>query len=807
MLKHILTTFYRTSLNARFQLITIFFGLTMGIVVSLLIYIYVQTERGFDTHHDNAGRMFRLETILDLEGKTDLTAKAALNSGHALMDFFPEMENTTQVLNIGKQTVEVGDQFFSTEKAIYADSNFFDFFKYVFVDGTPAGALQGPNKAVISKVLAKSYFGDRKSAVGQTMKVNKVDFMVTGVYDESLFQTHIPHQLFLSLSTLPKDFLGQRNREYMWLTTFTYILLKEGTNVESFRNKFASFNEEHLIPYAKKNELNGSLTYQIEPVASIHLNDTLRFDFAGAVNPRYLTVFSAIAVLTLFIALINYVNLSTAQVSRRLKEIGIKKSIGANRMSLLLQFLFETIVTIFTSYLASLVLLYLLLPELTALTDRPFNFWKVIDMKFIAISVLFILAFGLLAGIYPALLLSSYKPINAIQATQKPTGSTIVQRIISPGSVRKVLVTFQFGISIFLIISTIVIFWQFDHLKSQDMGFAQEQVLVIDIPSDTAVSNQLQVVKNELARISAVTSVSSASTVPGVNHAAITMNVSQTGGSEVKVLNTFFTDDRFLDALDIEVVKGRFFSKEFSTDVKEAFVINQAAVKFLGWEDEPLGKRIISPYGQDGRVVGVIRDFNYKSLHSPIEPLLMLYTPNSQGYLLVKMSTQDLQETMRQVTAAWTKFDSAHPYDYFFLDEQFQAQYIKEVRLSRIFTYFSVLGVLISCLGLIGLATFTNELKTKEIAVRKALGASRVQILQLLSRDFMWLIMLANLIAWPASFMVVSNWLSTFAYRLDLTLLPFIYGSLIAFVIAMMTILYFSNKASRTSIVTALKYN
>ncbi|HMJ70160.1 MAG TPA: ABC transporter permease [Cyclobacteriaceae bacterium] len=806
MIKHILTTFYRTSLNARFQLATIFFGLTMGIVVSLLIYIYVRTESSFDRHHDHADRIFRLETTLDLEGKTDHTAKAALNAGHSLMEFYPEVENVTQILNVGKQTIEIKDQYFSTEKAIYADSNFFDFFTYPFIEGSQIDALQGPNKAVISKSIAKSYFGSEKAAVGHTMNVNKVDFLVTGVYDETVNQSHIPHQLFLSLSTLPKEYRDQRNREFMWLTTYSYILLKEGTDIDNFRNKLSLFNEKHLIPYASKNELNGSLTFQLEPVSAIHLNDSLRFDLAGAINPRYLSVFSAIALLTLFIALINYVNLSTAQVSRRLKEIGIKKSVGATRLSLLAQFLVETLVTIFTSYCASLVLLYLFLPELNALTDRTFNFWQVIDVRFIVTSLLFIVAFGFLAGIYPAILLSSYKPIHALQATQRVVGVTTIQRMISPGSVRKVLVTFQFGISIFLIISTIVIFWQFDHLRSQDMGFEQEQVLVIDIPSDTSISNNVEFIKNEISQVPSVTSVSTASTVPGTGYGSVTMNVSQSGGSEVKVLNSFFTDDKFIELLDIGLVTGRFFSREFSTDQREAFVINQAAAKFLGWDD-PIGKRIISPFGQDGKVIGVIRDFNYKSLHTSIEPLVLMYTPTTQGYLLVKMSTNNLQSTMQQVSTTWTRFDNAHPYDYFFLDDQFQSQYIKEVRLSKIFSYFSVLGVLISCLGLIGLAIFTNELKTKEIAVRKALGASRVQILQLLSKDFLWLIVLANLIAWPASFMVVSNWLSTFAYRLDLTLLPFIYGSLIAFVIAMVTIVYFSNKASRGNIVKALKYN
>jgi putative ABC transport system permease protein len=802
MLKHILTTFFRSALASRFQFLTIIFGLSTGMVVSLLIYVYITEETIYDKHHTNAESIYRVNNILEMEGKVDRTAKAGYNTGDALMDFFPEIESTTQVLNVNKQTIQINDDLYATEKVIYADSNFFAFFTYPMIEGQAKQTLDGPNKAVISNSAAKQYFGGSKQAVGKSMKVNNKDFTVSGVYNDAAIRTHIPHEIFLSLSSLPKDFRDQRNREYMWLTTYGYIRLKEGVPISTLESRMKSFNEKHLIPYVEKNQVNGKITFEFEPVTNIHLNDKLRFDFPGAVNPNYLTIFSAVAILTLFIALINYVNLTTARISKRLKEIGIKKSVGALKSTLLLQFLTETILTVGGSYILAILLLYLSLPELNKLTDKNLTLPDVMTPSFAALSLLFVAGFGIVAGIYPAILLSSFKPLQALHAGRPQP--TLLQRMINPSFVRKVLVTVQFSISVFLIIGTITIFKQFDFMKKQDMGFDMAQVMVIDIPNDTSVSNKIDVIKDKLSTIAAVKSISASSTVPGTGHGALTMNVSQTGGSEIKVINTFFADEKFIETLNIELQQGRFFSKEFSTDPQQAFVLNEAAVKFLGWEN-PIDQKIVSPLGQDGKVVGVVKDFNYKSLHAGIEPLVIMNTPKSQGYLLVRITTSDLQQTVDLIGRYWKEFDDAHPYEYFFLDEKFNTQYIKEERLTRIFTYFSTLAIVISCLGLMGLAIFTNELKTREIAIRKTLGANRFEVLKLLSNEFLFLILLANFIAWPVSWLLISDWLNEFAYKTSLGVLPFVYAMAIAFSIALLTIWYFANRAARQDIVSALK--
>jgi putative ABC transport system permease protein len=433
-----------------------------------------------------------------------------------------------------------------------------------------------------------------------------------------------------------------------------------------------------------------------------------------------------------------------------------------------------------------------------------------ITPTFLLYAIIFILSFGLLAGLYPAVLLSSFKPIQALHAAKKSVGASILEKLINPVFVRKVLVTVQFSISIFLIIGTIVIFQQFRFMKSKDLGFDQDLMMVIDIPGDTAISNNINVVKNNFLQMSYVKSVSATSSIPGSSHGALTMNVSQSGGSEIKVLNTYFTDEKFLETLDLELSQGRFFSKEFSTDPQNAFVINEAAAKFLGWDKDAIDKKIVSPLGQDGRVVGVIKDFNYKSLHAAVEPMVIMNLPNSQGYLLIKLNGEgkiDLRKMISQVAEVWQKFDSSHPYEYFFLDEKFQTQYIKEERLTKIFTYFSVLAIVISCLGLIGLAIFTNELKTKEVAVRKTLGATQLQILKLLSKDFLLLILVANIVAWPLTYSLISDWLKDFAYKVPFTILPFVYGMFIAFFIALLTIGYFAMRAAKKDIVSALKYD
>lgn len=807
MFRHIFTTFYRSFTRARFQIFTIVFGLTLGITVSLLIFIYVAEESGYDRQHAGADRIFRINTVLEMEGKVDNTAKAGYNTGDALMDFFPEIESHTQMLNINKQTIKVGEDLYASEKVVYADSNLFTFFTFPFVEGNPNDALIGPNKVVISKSVAISYFGEGK-ALGKTINVNNTDFEITGVYAEQS-PTHIPYDIFLSLSTLPKDFRDQRNREYMWITTYSYIKLKPGNTIAFLEKKMPSFYEAFLIPYVEKNQVTGAITFQFGPVTKIHLDDKLRFDFPGAINPNYLKIFSAVAMMTLFIALINYVNLTTAQVSKRLKEIGIKKSVGATKRNLILQFLTETIMTVFVSFVFAMGLVSATLPELNALTGKSFQFAQLLDPILLFYAFCFVIGFGLLAGIYPAILLSSYRPIQALQASKKSFGASLIEKIISPVFVRKMLVTVQFSISIFLIIGTIVIFQQFRYMKTQDLGFDQDQVMVIDIPSDTSISKHLDAVKTQLLEIGAVKSVSATGSIPGSSHGALTMNVSQSGGSEIKVINTYFTDEKFLETLNLELVEGRFFSKEFSTDPQQAFVVNQAAVKFLGW-DQALDKKVVSPLGQEGKVVGVIKDFNYKSLHSAVEPLILMNNPTSQGFLLVKINARDganIGNVISQVGEVWQKFDEAHPYEYFFLDEKFQTQYVKEERLSKIFTYFSVLAIFISCLGLIGLAIFTNEMKTKEIAVRKTLGASQTQILALLSREFLMLILLANIVAWPVTYKMITDWLKDFAYQVPVNVLPFVYGMFIAFFIAVLTIGFFAMRAAKKDIVSALKYD
>lgn len=742
-----------------------------------------------------------------MEGKVDNTAKSCYNAGEALMDFFPEIESYTQLLNINKQTIKIGEDLYASEKVAYADSNLFTFFTYPFVEGNADDALLGPNKVVISKAVATAWFGEGR-AVGKTMNVNNVDFEVTGVY-EARNATHIPYDIFLSLSTLPKDFRDQRNREFMWITCYSYIRMKPGNSIDLLEKKLSAFNEKYLVPYVEKNQVSGSITFQFGPVTQIHLDDKLRFDFPGAINPNYLRIFSAVAIMTLFIALINYVNLTTAQVSKRLKEIGIKKSIGATKRNLISQFLIETVLTVLVSFVLAMGVVSFALPELNALTDKSFEFSQLLTARLGLYAVCFVIGFGVLAGIYPAILLSSYRPIQALQAARKSFGASILEKLISPVFVRKLLVTIQFSISIFLIIGTIVIFQQFRFMRTQDLGFDQDLVMVIDIPSDTAISKHLDAVKSNLIEIGAVKSVSATASIPGSNHGALTMNVSQSGGSEIKVINTYFTDEKFLETLNLQLAEGRFFSKEFPSDPQKAFVINEAAAKFLGWE-KPLDKKIVSPLGQEGTVVGMIKDFNYKSLHSAVEPLVLMNNPTSQGFLLIKIdapNTESLSEVISQVGEAWQKFDDSHPYEYFFLDEKFQTQYLKEERLTKIFTYFSVLAILISCLGLIGLAVFTNEMKTKEIAVRKTLGASQSQILALLSKEFLVLILIANFIAWPVTYQMVSSWLGEFAYQVQINALPFIYGMVMAVAIAMITIGYFALRAAKKDIVSALKYD
>lgn len=805
MVRHFLVNLYRHIRGARFHFITIISGLAIGMAVTMLVLMYVNTEQGYDTHHENAGALFRVDTILEMEGKVDRTAKSGLNTGEALMEFFPEIIDHTQFLNMQKQTVRVGEDLFPSDKIVYADSNAMTFFNYAFLHGDPKGSLTGPNKVVLSSSVASQFFGSPDRAIGRSIEINRNDYLVTGVYDERAGLTHIPYNIFLSLASLPQEYLQMRNREFMWLTTFNYVRVGPNVQYSDLQKELARFNESHLVPYVEKNGVNGSITFELEPVSGIHLNNTLRFDFPGAVDPAHLRIFSVIALLTLFIALVNYINLTTARISKRIKEIGIKKAIGASRKSLFLQFVFETYVSVGFSFLLAVVAVYFLIPVLNDLTGRSFMIAELFEGQGLVVIVISLLVFGLLASIYPASLLTSFGTMNALSGAKRSSGTSRLERMINPTAIRKILVTLQFSISIFLIIGTIIIFSQFKYIQSVSLGFNKEQILVVDIPSDTAVSNHLDVVKNKFFEVSSVQDISVTSSVPGTDHGALTMNVSQSGGSEIKVINTYMVDDKFANVLGLELSAGRFFSREYSTDPAQAFIINEAAARFLGWEDDPIGKLVESPLGQKGGVVGVVRDFNYKSLHSVIEPIILMNTVNSQGYLMVKLSSANLSAAVDQLGDVWRSLHTGHPYEYFFLDDKFQSQYQKEERLLKMFTYLAILAIFISCLGLIGLAIFTNELRVKEIGIRKTLGASTNQIVVLLSANFLLLILFANMIAWPVSYFVVQSWLNEFAYRVDFGGLPFIAGALIAFAIAAATVGYFAIQASRRSIVKALK--
>ena len=514
MLRHIFKTFYRFFLKSKFQLSTIIIGLAVGMVVSTLIYVYVRHELSYDRTHQDADRIFRVNTILTMEGKTDRTAKAGFNSGEALMEFYPSIEDHTQFLNIGKQTIRIGTEMYSSETVVYADSNAFSFFTYPFIHGDAKTSLDGPNKVVISAESASAYFGSPGKAIGQTMEVNNKDYLVTGVYDEKLLSTHIPYNIFLSLSSLPLEFRQQRNREYMWITTYNYIKLRKDAAPDIFQKDLASFNEKHLIPYIQRNEINGEIQFEIEPVTNIHRNTSLRFDFPGAVNPNYLKIFSAVAILTLFIGLINYVNLSTAKVLKRVREIGIKKAVGASRRAVFMQFVIETFITVYISYFLALVALNFALPVLNELTEKQFTFLSIADRDFFITTNLFLILFALIASVYPAMLLSSTRAINALRSANTHLNLSIMERLLSPTAIRKALVTIQFAISIFLIIATLLIQKQFTFLNRQSLGFDQEQVMIIDIPTDTTVSNHLDVIRNRLMNIAGVRSVSSTASVP-----------------------------------------------------------------------------------------------------------------------------------------------------------------------------------------------------------------------------------------------------------------------------------------------------
>lgn len=771
-------------------------GLSIGIACCTIIYLYVNYELSYDAYNDKADRIFRLTSQVKQPKKSEQLAPTSPIVAQRIKSNFPEVEDFVRFLS-SQRPISYKDRKFFDIKVTYADSGLLNIFSFGLIEGDAKKALTAPYSIVLTETAAKRYFGD-EPAFGKMMKFSDtINLMVTGIIKDIPRNSHFRTDCFISRSTLAdlnKNNQGWLQSQQDWFNceSYAYILIKDKTNPELLQQKINAMLEREMAQVIK--DYGMVMHIGLQPVKDIHLRSHLEAEFKGSVNGdiNYIYIFSGAAVLILLIACCNFINLSTARSLNRSKEIGLRKVIGAERSQLIFQFLGESLVFAVTASILSLLLLLTGIPLFNAFVGTPIA----LSVHLLWVYTAIILVVGLLAGIYPALLMSSFAPVQSLKGR--------ISHGISDIIFRKGLVVFQFSIAIILIIGTTLILKQLDFLQSRNIGLRKEQVLLLKMKApDTRKSDLLlkELLRNPKVKQGTVNNFS----FNGV--ANITLLPEGFADNELTSSYVIAVDENFLKTYQIPVVAGRDFSKDFPSDATEGFLINEASVRAYNWKSpkEALGKHISWGLGKEGRVVGVVKDFNFVSLHEPIKPLLIHIFPPWYNTISLRLETNDLPATMTEIERTWKSIATQSPFDYSFAEEDFNNLYHSERMMRNVLGAFTFLSILVACLGLFGLASFTIKQRVKEIGIRKVLGSSVSGIIQLLSKDFLKLVLIAFVIASPLAWYAIHKWLQDYAYRIDIGVFVFVLAGSLAFIIAFLTVSVQATRAALSNPVKSLR--
>jgi putative ABC transport system permease protein len=790
MLKNYLTTALRNLWKRRaFSLINIL-GLSVGMTACFLIFLYVRFEFSYDSFHAKAGRIYRLVCNVKTPTETIKANGPAWPVLPGMKPVFPEIESAVRVATVSF-LFRKGDIKYQEENSLLADPDFFKVFDFPLLQGDPNTCLKEPFSAVFSATAAKKYFGNT-DPIGQTILLAQKGWpvKVTGVMKDLPENSQVSGDVIVSMSTETLHLNQGLEDDWQWSDyhPICFLLLKPNTNIRALEDKFPAFIEKREGQAMRSQHMSSALS--LEPLKDVYLYSTRD----GSKNGNYKNVylFSFVAAIILLIACINFVNLATARSAERAKEVGIRKVIGALQAQLAGQFAGESIILCLIAACLSLLFAALLIPEFNQLSGKTISHGVFEHPAYVALLFAASLGIGLLAGIYPALVLSSFKPSIVLKG-RFATGNR--------GSLlRKGLVFVQFTLSIAFIITTIVVYNQLKYMRDQDLGFDKQQLMIINTEGDP----HLKAFRQSLKEVPGVVSASLASDVPGTQTLILNCQIENVKGDlQVANINSYFVDWDYIDQYKIKMVAGRAFSRDFQTDTTQAMVINEAAAKMFGYPtpQQAVGRRF-SQVGREGRIIGVMKDFHFRSLQEEIKPLCMRIEPDYCYLVSVKVATDHLPATLAAIENKWKSIVPYRPLLYYFLDEHFDRQYRSEERFGKLFLYFTVLAIFISCMGLFGLASYSILQRTKEIAVRKVMGASMAGIVNLLSRDFLQLVVISFIVASPVTWWLMHRWLQDFAYRISISIWDFLAAGILVVLITLLTI---SVKAINAAIANPIK--
>jgi putative ABC transport system permease protein len=770
-------------------------GLAIGIAVSLLILLFVRDELSYDRYHQNRERIYRLITQVD-GASYDAIAKVPGPWGAAARHEIPEIESMTRFVFFNTTLVSRGDVRDYESGGLFADSTVFDIFSFPMLKGNPKTALTHPNSIILTADLAEKYFGD-DDPVGQSLRIDSSsDYLVTGVMQVPR-NSHFTFSFLVSMSS----YTNPRHDSWVWNQYYTYLLLRREVSPQIVESKIPPILRQHL----EEGEA-AAHTPILQPITDIHLHSNLFREMEANSDVAYIYIMSAVAFFIVLIACINFMNLTTARATKRAKEVGIRKATGAHQSLLIKQFLGESIFTSFLALFLALGLMELLLPTFNSLTGKQLGSSELFTPTYLGVLVALASVVGLVAGSYPAFVLAAFKPATVLKGGLLSPFTKGGFSGISPASLRKGLVVFQFAITAFLMVATGVVFKQMDFIQNKKLGFNEEQLITIPIRDD-AMREKHETVKRELMQNPNVLSVAVSGNLPGGGDYGISYRPEGFPEDRVPPIRILVVDHNFVETFGMEMASGRSFSKEHSTDAN-AYLINEEAAKQLGWED-PLGKTIAMPTIERaaGPVIGVLKDFHFRSMHEKIGPILLFVpTPDWYNVFTVRLRPENISETIEFLERKWSELDPVYPFTYNFFDERFAQLHAAEQRMGTLLGYVSVLAIAIACLGLFGLAAFAAEQRTKEIGVRKVLGASVANVATLLSQDFFKLVLLANLIAWPLAYLAMNRWLEDFAYRTNIGWEVFVLAGALAVLIAILTVSSQAIRAALANPVESLRY-
>ena len=770
-------------------------GFAIGMACCLLILLYVRHELSYDRYHKDVERVCRIVQDIRTQTANRVFAPISPMVAPTLKSDYPQVEYAARVRPASSRLVRREGTFFYEDRFMYADQELFDIFTIPFIQGNPQEALIRPNTLVVSQRMAIKYFGNA-NPLGNTLEINQQEYEITGIVKDSPENTQLKYDLIASLETL-KDWDEMSN----WYSTmfYTYLKLKPGVIVEEFSQQVSRLADKYVGEQLKS--WGSTYHYFLQPLSSIHLHSHIRYETEPPGNPVYITIFSFVGLFILIIACLNFMNLSTARAANRAKEVGLRKVVGAQKLQLIGQFLGESLLVAFLSLGLAMVIAWFAIPLLNELTGISLSFDVLLSPIVLLSLIGGAVLVGMAAGLYPAFVLSAFRP------------AVTLKRATSAGTqgfaLRTVLVVVQFAISVMLIIGTLTMYKQFNFMKNQYLGFEKEQKLILPLRGGIDIQENFASVKDMFSKHSSVTGVTVSSTVPGRGVSNFGVRLVGEDDSKNQSMFHMYFDDDFIHDYGIDMVAGRAFQKEMKTDFMGAFLINEAAVKAFGWNrpEDALGKRLLTGHGgRTNPIIGVTKNFHYRGLQSEVEPLVMEFLPWSFRYITLSIDITDLNNTLAFVGSQWKALWPGHPVEHFFLDTDFDRQYRADEQIGNVFGIFTFLGLFIACLGLLGLASFTAESRTKEIGIRKVLGASVGGIVLMLSKQFTKWILLANCIAWPVAYYFMDRWLKNFAFRIDIGIWTFMLSGVLVLLIALLTVSYQSVKAAVANPVDSLRY-